>query len=117
MSTIRPAHGGFALLEVLVALTILSTAGLAIIEGVRSTLLQTARVTHMETEMVDKARLLGAYTLLTEADLRHRIGRRRVGAYTVDVDALALDVFLTTIRSEASPDLVTIVYPANPNAQ
>jgi type II secretory pathway component PulJ len=106
----KAATPGFALLEALVALTIISTAGLALVDVMRNAVRAGERTAELEAETFDMARLLSAYTLLTSEDLRQRLGPRRVGDYIVEVDGLSLSTFLITVRAPKAPDLITIIY-------
>lgn len=113
----RAGERGVALLEVLVAVLILSVAGLGFVDlvGAGTRAVGTARA--RERELADEERLLAAYTLLSRGDLDRRLGRRDVGPYVVNVErpervlyriALARNEFL------AVEDLVTVVYRAEP---
>jgi hypothetical protein len=109
----RAAERGIALLEVLVALLILSVAALGFVDliGAGTRAVTTARA--RERALADEERLLAAYTLLTHGDLDRRLGRRELGPYLVDVERPERGLYriaLALKESEAVDDLVTIVY-------
>jgi prepilin-type N-terminal cleavage/methylation domain-containing protein len=102
---------GFALLEVLVALAILGTAGLAVVELAAQ---GTRAVTHaleVERRVADEDRLLRAYSLLNRRDLGQRVGLARVGPYAVRVERLDFALFRIALGAADGPvDLETILY-------
>lgn len=111
------AERGVALLEVLVALVILATAAIALVElvdaGTRA--LTVARV--RERELADEDRLLSAYTLLARSDLDRRLGTRDVGPYLVNVQRPEPVLYRIAVSREKAPDvedLVTVVYRQEP---
>jgi hypothetical protein len=112
---LRPGERGIALLEVLAAITILSIAGLSMIElvtqGTATAVTERAR----ETEQMDQDRLLAATTLLTRNDLDIRIGRRPVGPYVVTVARPEHTLYRIAVARESAPDvedLVAVVFRA-----
>jgi len=104
---------GVVLLEVLVAVVILATAGIGLVElvgfGMRA-----EREAHLrETTLATEERLLSALTLLTRTELDQRIGRRRIGEFIVDVKRPERTLYRIALVQEQSPqveDLVTVVY-------
>ena len=102
---------GFALLEVLVALAVLSIAGLAFVELAGQSLRTLDRAREVERRVVDEDRLLAAYTLLNRRDLGARLGARRVGPYDVRVERLGFSLFRVAVGPAGAPaDLVTVLY-------
>jgi type II secretory pathway component PulJ len=104
---------GAALLEVLVALTILTVAGLSLVgllsAGVRAE--QDAR--ERERVLADEERVLAAMTLLTRADLDRRLGRHEVGEFVVDVQRPERTLYRIAIGQPSAAhveDLVTVVF-------
>jgi type II secretory pathway pseudopilin PulG len=79
-------RAGFALLDALIALAILGTAGLSLVALVRSGLDGERRAQAQELELAAASRVLMAMTLLTRSDLDQRIGRHPVGEFVVDVE-------------------------------
>lgn len=106
---------GVALLEVLVALLILATTGIALVElvgaGLRGERIARAREHTVATE----ERLMAALTLLNRRELDQRIGRRQIGEFLVDVQRPERMLYRIALLQGQSPqveDLVTVVYRA-----
>ena len=111
MSRCRPRRCGFALLETLIALAIISIAGLAFVELAAQSLRSIGHARDVEERIADQDRLLAAYTLLDRRDLGRRVGGHRVGEYTVSVQRLDLNLFRIGIGAPgAQADLSTVVY-------
>jgi type II secretory pathway component PulJ len=109
---VQPAERGVALLEVLVALVILATAAIALLElvdaGTRA--VTAARVRERQ---LDEDRLLSAYSLLARSDLDRRLGTRDVGPYRVNVQRPEPTLYRVALSREQAPeieDLVTVVF-------
>jgi hypothetical protein len=110
---LAPDSRGVALLEVLVAILILTVAGLSLVELVSAGTRAMATARTRERELADEERLLAAYTLLTRSDLDRRIGRREVGPYLADVQRPEQTLYRLALLRRAAPeveDLVTVVY-------
>ena len=102
---------GSALLEVMVALTVLAIAGLAIVEATRTALGATAAARVTEERLLDMDRLLRAHTLLDRRDLGQRTGRRAVGPYVFTIDRLDLELFRVSVGLPGeAPELSTVLY-------
>ncbi len=104
---------GVVLLEVLAAIVILSTAGIAMVTlagaGVRAE--QDAR--DREQVLANEERVLAAHTLLNRSELDQRIGRRRIGEFIVDIQRPERTLYRIALLQGESPqveDLVTVVY-------
>jgi len=104
-----PNDGGMALLEVLVALVIIGTAAIALIELEDEALSATAAARKREQEVLDADRLVTAYTLLNRTDLDQRLGDRIVGHYVVNVQRPERDLYRIEIGH-----LITLVYKPEP---
>jgi hypothetical protein len=109
----RRGERGTVLLELVVALAILSLAGVGLVElvGAHTRALGAAR--ERERELWDEDRLLAAYTLLTTGELNQRLGSREVGPYMVSVQRPEVALYRIAIsRTVASTveDLVTVVH-------
>jgi type II secretory pathway pseudopilin PulG len=114
---LRNAERGIALLEVLAAITILSIAGLSLVELVAQGTATAATERAREAEQMDEDRLLTATTLLTRSDLDIRIGSRSVGPYVVTVARPERTLYRIAVGRETAPgveDLVTVVFRAVP---
>jgi type II secretory pathway component PulJ len=112
---VRSADRGIALLEVLVAVVILTIAGLSLVTLVAQATASTAAARDREAEQADEDRLLAATTLLTRQDLDLRLGSRDVGPYTVTVARPEPTLYRIAVGREpvaTVEDLVTVVYRA-----
>ena len=108
----RPDRG-IALLEVLVALVILTTAGVSLVGLVGAGLRWERDARDRERVLASEDRVLTAMTLLKRDELDRRIGRHDVGEFVVDVQRPEGTLYRITIAQTASPDvddLVTVVY-------
>ena len=106
---------GVVLLEVLVAVVILATAGIGLVELVGSGLRAERDARLRERTLGTEDRLLSALTLLNRKELDQRIGRRRIGEFIVDVQRPEKTLYRIALLQESSPqveDLVTVVYRA-----
>src|SRR6266480_5979688 len=104
---------GVALLEVLVALVILATAGIGLMEAVSAGLRAEHDAQMRETTLAAEERLLAAFTLLNRGELDQRIGRREIGELLVDLQRPEKTLYRIAIVQPQSPqveDLVTVVY-------
>jgi hypothetical protein len=108
---------GVVLLEVLVALVMLATAGIGLMEIVTAGLRAERDAQIRETTLATEERLLAAHTLLNRTGLDQRIGRRQIGEFLVDVQRSEKALYRIAIVQTQSPqveDLVTVVYRAEP---
>jgi len=106
---------GVVLLEVLVAVVILATGGIGLLELVGSGLRAERDARLRETTLGTEERLLSALTLLNRKELDRRIGRRQIGEFIVDVQRPETTLYRIALLQEQSPrveDLVTVVYRA-----
>ena len=103
------------LLEVLIALVVLATAGIGLVELVGSGMRAERDARLRESSLTTEQRLLSALTLLNRQELDQRIGRRPIGEFVVDVQRPERSLYRIALLHEASPeleDLVTVVYRA-----
>lgn len=99
------------MIEVLVALAILSVAGLATVRLVSEGLWAVEHAVAVERRVADEDRLLTAYALLNRRDLGSRVGVTRVGPYDVRIERGDLALFRVTIGLPGAPaDLGTVLY-------
>ncbi len=106
---------GIVLLEVLVALAILGTAGLALVslEAAAVGAERDARV--RERALAAEDRVLSALTLLTRNELDRRLGRHPVGEFAVDIEHPERTLYRISLGPADAPqveDLVTVVFRA-----
>ena len=109
----RHSSRGVVLLEVLVALAILSTAGLTLLELVADSLRAERGARERERALVVAARVLTALTLLKREDLDRRLGRHPIGELIADVERPEPTLYRIAITRPTSPDvedLATVVY-------
>lgn len=111
------ADRGAILLEVMVALAILASAGISLVALTSNALRSELAMRRREETLLAADRVLAATTLLTRNDLERRIGKHRVGEFVVDVQRPERTLFRIAI-AEADAEvesLVTVVYrPATP---
>jgi len=103
------------LLEMLVAVVILATAGIGLVELVGSALHAERDARLREGTLATEERLLSALTLLNRQELDQRIGQRQIGEFIVDVQRPEPPLYRVALLQRQSPqveDLVTVVYRA-----
>jgi hypothetical protein len=111
-SMLRSSRGA-VLVEMLVALAILSAAGLALLELVTEGLRAERDARERERVVFVGARVLTALTLLKREDLDRRLGRHPIGELIADVERPEPTLYRIAITRSASPeveDLATVVY-------
>jgi type II secretory pathway pseudopilin PulG len=104
---------GVALLEVLIAVVVLATAGIALVELVGAGLRGEREAQQREQTLAAEERVLAAMTLLNRTELDQRIGRRQIGEFIVDVQRPERTLFRIAVLQQQSAhveDLVTVVY-------
>jgi type II secretory pathway pseudopilin PulG len=104
---------GVVLLETLVALAILSSAGLALLELVTGGLRAERAARERERVLAVEERVVTALTLLKREDLDRRIGQHHVGELVVEIQRPERALYRISVRQSDSPeveDLVTVVY-------
>lgn len=106
-----------ALLDALVALAILSTAGVAFV-GLGRAASESERKAVAAEETLDAAdRVLTATTLLRKPELDQRLGQHSVGEFTVNIQRPELGLYRLAIAESTAPEvelLVTVVYRPGP---
>jgi len=108
---------GIALLEVLVAVAILSGAGLALLDLVTGGLRAERDARERERILAAEERVLTALTLLKRDELNRRLGRHRIGELIVDIQRPEQTLYRIALTQASSPqveDLVTVVYRREP---
>jgi len=108
---------GIALLEVLVALAILSGAGLALLDLVTGGLRAERDARERERVLAVEERVLTAFTLLTRDELDRRLGRHPIGELIVEIQHPERTLYRIAVSQQASSqveDLVTVVYRREP---
>jgi len=111
---VRPrTDRGMALLEVLVALAILSASGFALFDVVSASLRGERDARERERTLAAEDRVLTALTLLTRAELDRRLGRHPIGELIADIQRPERTLYRIALVQQESPqveDLVTVVY-------
>ena len=112
------AERGIALVDVLIAVVILTAAGMSTISLLAAALRDQARLEDREKGLAHAERVLIATSLLTRRELDLRLGRRQVGALVVNVQRPEPTLYRLAVADTLALDveqLVTVVYrPANP---
>ena len=107
------AEHGVALLETLVALAILSGAGIALLELVTGGVRAERDAQERERVLAVEERLLIALTLLKRDELDRRLGRHPIGELVADIERPERTLYRIALSQGQSPqveDLVTVVY-------
>jgi type II secretory pathway pseudopilin PulG len=86
------------LLEIIVALTILATAGLAAVTMARQSGLSVDQARSREAEMRGASAFFDAASLWTRDDLDLRLGVRNQGAWRMRIDRPARTAYLLTLE-------------------
>jgi prepilin-type N-terminal cleavage/methylation domain-containing protein len=95
----RGKHG-IALIEVLVAMVILGFAASGLATAFSTATLLESGMQQREAQFAAMDRVMTAMSLLTAADLRHRLGIHRVGEFVVSVQAPEPELY----RVRVAPD-------------
>lgn len=115
----QPNERGMTLIEVLAALVLLTTAGIALI-GTLGAAVRAERQAEAEERATDGAsRLLAALSLLSRADLDRRLGERTVGQFVIRVQRPEPVLYRVSLADPAAPAvelLATVVYRPEPAA-
>jgi type II secretory pathway component PulJ len=109
----RPFQRGVALLETLIALAILSVAGLSVVALVDSLIRTQSEATRREETLTTAGRVLGAATLLKKEELDQRLGTRETGEFFLDVQRPESSLYRIAIGESSAPTLellVTVIY-------
>lgn len=104
---------GAMLLEAIVALAVVSVAGLSMLALVGAVQRDQTRTTLAEQTLVSADRIMTAMVLLTGQDLDRRLGSHGVGAFAVDVERPERSLYRIAIADTAasrSELLATVVY-------
>ncbi len=104
---------GIVLLEALIALAILSGAGLALLSLVTSGLRAEQDARERERILEVEERVLTALTLLKRGELDLRLGRHPIGELIADIQRPEPTLYRIALVQVTSPDvedLVTVVY-------
>jgi prepilin-type N-terminal cleavage/methylation domain-containing protein len=109
--------GGFALLEVLVALAILASAGLGLLEVVAGGLRAEREAREREHLLATEERVLAALTLLKREEFDRQLGHHPIGELVADIERPEPTLYRIGLSRGSSPqveDLVTVVYRREP---
>jgi prepilin-type N-terminal cleavage/methylation domain-containing protein len=104
---------GVALLEVLIALTIVSVTGLGVVGALHEAVGVEQVMAVRERELARADQLLAAYALLDRRDLEQRIGSQVAGAFLIRVQRPATTLFRVAVADTGAPDLdllATVLY-------
>jgi type II secretory pathway pseudopilin PulG len=111
----RSLHGlrpGMALLEVIVAMTILVTAALSTVAWVIQASDAVARAAAAAAETDSASDYLDRIALWTREDLDRHLGPRRQGAWTVTVERTTPALYVVTMRDNRNAHTIlrTVLY-------
>ena len=104
---------GAALIEAIVALMILSVAGLGVVGALQESIRSEAGLRDREETMQAASRVMSAMVLLTRTDLERRLGTHPIGEFAVAVERPQPTLFRIAIAEGRVPEveaLVTVVY-------
>ena len=104
---------GVALLEVLIALAILSIGGLATVALVDSAVRAQSDMAKRENSVATASRVMAALSLLKANELTQRIGDHQLGEFTVHVSRPQQALYRIALSEATVPGqevLVTVVY-------
>lgn len=107
------ARRGLALLEVLLGIALLGSAGLGVVLALRHASVAEAAAGEEERRLGAADRVLAAMTLLRRRELDQRIGARRVGRFVVLVERPEPMLYRIALRDSSAPGrelLTTVVY-------
>ncbi len=107
------AERGVALLETLVALAIVSGAGLALLDLVTGGLRAEREARERERVVAVEERVLTALTLLRRDELDRRLGPHPIGELIADIERPERTLYRIALVQPQSPqveDLVAVVY-------
>ena len=106
---------GAALIEMLIALVILASAGVSTIGFVAAVVDDRLRTEKREIEVVAAERVLKVHALLKRSGLEQRLGDREVAGHIVRVERPLPSLFRISVRSVPRPEVelvVTVVHRA-----
>ncbi|HEU4647900.1 MAG TPA: hypothetical protein VFS33_02480 [Gemmatimonadales bacterium] len=109
----RRGERGGALLEVVIALGVLSTAGVGMVGALAEAVTQEQQWSQRERQVLAADRVIAAMTLLDGRDLDLRLGMRTVGEFAVSVTRPEPALYrIAVARNDAREVemLVTVVY-------
>jgi|GEM_PF-1829510 len=110
-------HRGVALLEALIALTILSVAAAGALGAVAESLRSERGMIERERSMEQAHRVMKTLSLLGRGDLDLRLGQRELGEFLVEVQRPRQTLYRIALANTEAPEvelLVTVVYRPDP---
>lgn len=113
----RHAERGAALLEAMVALAILATAGTGLVAALGAALRNETELARYEATVLAADRVLTAMTLLTRNDLDQRLGSHRAGEFVVEVQRPRPTLYRIAVAEARAPEvetLATVVFRPEP---
>lgn len=98
---------GSALLEVIVAVTILALAGTAVIALVRENAATADLAAHREEELLRASAFLDAVALWPAEDLVRRMGNRAQGPWRLEIQRPEADLYAIRLTDSLGVELLT----------
>lgn len=99
----RRDERGVALMEAMIALAILSLAGVSMVSFLTASLHDLAAMRQRERTLATAERVLTATTLLTRSDLNRRLGRRQLGEFYIDVQRPEQTLYRIAVTETSAP--------------
>ena len=109
----RRDERGIALLEVLIALVVLTSVGTGLVAALAAAMRSEHQLRREEALVLAAERVLAAMALLGRADLDRRLGRHPAGEFVVEVQRPERTLYRIAVRESQAPEieaLVTVVY-------
>ena len=102
---------GAALFEAIVALAIVTTAGVSAARFVVETIHAEGELAEREKLLLDADRVLAATSLLRAEELAPRLGARTIGEFVVDIQRPEPELYRIAVSERGGTEmLVTVVY-------
>ena len=109
----RIGESGAVLLEAMVAIAILASAGASLVAAIDAGIQSEHQARLRETSLLAAERVLTATALLGRGDLDRRLGRHPIGEFVVEVQRPDPTLYRIAIAEGRAPEvetLVTVVY-------
>ena len=100
------ARTGLTLIEVVVSLAILGTAGIAIMGMAHQAFVAASRAIQLDRETRAASAFLEAVTIWTRDELDQRLGRRPQGVWWLRIDRTSESVYAITLTDSANRALL-----------
>lgn len=118
MRRVDQSRFGIVLLEVLIAMLLLGTAGAALVSVAAQSMHTLSLYELREQEVRDAGNLLSRFAVMRSGELRGWFGERRVGSFTVRMQPRGSGLIDVAILTNSTGNVVlrTTLYPADDGA-